>query len=166
MFGGTGGGESHACPPQDCIHGGQSWGGQFWVHWSSGLPTSITTLFFILFSYFKVAAIDSGWIGIEFTSNWSNHYLKVKFVSVWDSHQTKYSVIYKVTMDQRPNDDQRHQTTQMQPMWVYVFCKEVIWGNILKHILEKGHASAINVISCLLIWEVYGLIWKHTVEKS
>ena len=32
----------HACPPQDWPHGGQSWGGQFWVHGSSGLPTSIT----------------------------------------------------------------------------------------------------------------------------
>ena len=34
---------------------------------------------------------------------------------------------------------QRHQTTQMQPMWVYVFCIEVIWGNILNtHIGEKS----------------------------
>ena len=38
-------GEPHACPPQDWPHGGQSWGGQLWVHGSSGLPTS-TSMFF------------------------------------------------------------------------------------------------------------------------
>ena len=31
----------HACPPQDCLHGGQSWGGQFGVHGSSRLPSTI-----------------------------------------------------------------------------------------------------------------------------
>ena len=37
-------GENQDCPPQDCLHCGQSW-----VHLPSGLPTPIITLIFILF---------------------------------------------------------------------------------------------------------------------
>ena len=54
--------------------GGQSWGGQFWVHGSSGLPTSIITRFFNLCAYIRVVAIDFGCSCIQILTerfNWS-----------------------------------------------------------------------------------------------
>ena len=45
--------ESQDCPPQDWLLGGKSLGGQFWVHQSSGLPTSIITVFFILSACYR-----------------------------------------------------------------------------------------------------------------
>ena len=46
---------------------GMALGGQSWEHQSSGLPTSIMTLFFTLSAWFRVRTIDFWWIGMLFT---------------------------------------------------------------------------------------------------